>query len=75
MYHHRTFGKPHGHLAIACFGGDLFCLLLKSVSCPLEARLSGLLGVSGVCGWETAVNCIDKQPRVARWAAGVQYEG
>lgn len=47
----------------------------ESGSCLQQARLSCLLGVWGVCGWKTAVNCIDKKPRATIWAAGVQYEG
>lgn len=62
-----SISNPPGHHAITHFYGDLF-LLCESCSCLWQAW-------RGVCGWKTAVNCIDKKPRATIWAAGAQYEG
>lgn len=67
--------KPRGHHAITHFYGDLFCSLWKWLMAAAGMAELPAWGVWGVCGWKTAVNCIDKKPRATIWAAGVQYEG
>lgn len=67
--------KPRGHHAITHFYGDLFCSLWNRLMAAAGMAELPAQGVWGVCGWKTAVNCIDKKPRATIWAAGVQFEG
>lgn len=69
-----AFESPAG-IMLSHISMVIYFASFESRSCLRQTWLSCLLGVWEVCGWKTAVNCIDKKPRATIWASGVQYEG